>query len=227
MTMPSMRKAVAYYRLSKISTGRTGLGLDAQADIVTTFAGLHDIEIIASFTEVETGKGYDALERRPQLAAALETANKAKAVVIVAKLDRLRGNVAFISSLMVQRVPFIVAELGPDVDPFMLHVYAALAEKERALISQRTSTALQAKKARGERLGNPNIGKIDAGRTRRTQIANERAANTLPIIDAIMEAGASSLRSTAEALNNRGLRTVRGHLWSAKEVSRVLARRYP
>jgi DNA invertase Pin-like site-specific DNA recombinase len=117
-----MRKAVAYYRLSKISTGRTGLGLDAQADIVTTFAGLHDIEITASFTEVETGKGYDALERRPQLAAALQMANKAKAVVIVAKLDRLSRDVAFISSLMVQRVPFIVAELGPDVDPFMLHV---------------------------------------------------------------------------------------------------------
>jgi DNA invertase Pin-like site-specific DNA recombinase len=128
---------------------------------------------------------------------------------------------------MVQRVPFIVAELGPDVDPFMLHVYAALAEKERALISQRTSAALQAKKARGERLGNPNIGKIAAGRFRRTQIANERAANTLPIIDTIMQSETKSLSGTAEALNNRGLRTVRGHLWSAKEVSRVLARRYP
>src|SRR6516162_690292 len=111
MTMTSMKKAVAYYRLSKISKGRSGLGLCAQASIVASFAGLHDIEIIASFTEVETGKGHDALERRPQLAAALQTANKAKAVVIVAKLDRLSRDVAFISSLMVQRVPFIVAEL--------------------------------------------------------------------------------------------------------------------
>jgi DNA invertase Pin-like site-specific DNA recombinase len=109
----------------------------------------------------------------------------------------------------------------------MLHVYAALAEKERALISQRTSAALQAKKARGERLGNPNIGKINTGRARRTQIANERAANTLPIIDAIRQSGINSLSGTAEALNYRGLRTVRGNLWSAKEVSRVLARRYP
>jgi len=157
----------------------------------------------------------------------LQTANKAKAAVIVAKLDRLSRDVAFISSLMVQRGPFLVAELGPDVDPFMLHVYAALAEKKRALISQRTSAALQAKKARGERLGNPNIGKIDAGRARRTQIANERAANTLPVIAAIMASGTKSLSGAAEALNNRGLRTGRGSLWSAKEVSRVLARRHP
>src|SRR5215471_13521140 len=117
MTMPSMKKAVAYYRLSKISKGRSGLGLDAQTELVTAFAGLHEFKIISSFTEVETGKGYDALERRPRLAAALQTANKAKAVVIVAKLDRLSRDVAFISSLMVERVPFIVAELGPDVDP--------------------------------------------------------------------------------------------------------------
>jgi DNA invertase Pin-like site-specific DNA recombinase len=102
-----------------------------------------------------------------------------------------------------------------------------LAEKERALISQRTSAALQAKKARGERLGNPNIGKIDAGRARRTQIADERAANTLPIIDTFMRSGIKSLSGIARALNNRGLRTVRGNLWSAKEVSRVMARRYP
>jgi DNA invertase Pin-like site-specific DNA recombinase len=96
-----------------------------------------------------------ALERRPQLKAALEAARKRKCPIVVAKLDRLSRDVAFISGLMAQRVPFVVAELGPDVDPFVLHIYAALAEKERALISQRTRAALAQAKARGVRLGNP------------------------------------------------------------------------
>jgi DNA invertase Pin-like site-specific DNA recombinase len=85
-----------------------------------------------------TGKGFDALDRRPQLAAALDVAKKLKAPVVVAKLDRLSRDVAFIASLMAQKVPFIVAELWPDVDPFMLHIYAAVAEKERRMIAERT-----------------------------------------------------------------------------------------
>ena len=99
--------------------------------------------------ETESGKGADALDRRPQLAAALDAARKAKCPVIVAKLDRLSRDVAFISGLMAQRVPFIVAELGADADPFMLHLYAALAEKERRLISERTKSALAVRKASG------------------------------------------------------------------------------
>src|SRR5215216_3898466 len=111
--------------------------------------------IIGEYVEVETGKGADALDRRPQLAAVLLAAKKAKCSVLVSKLDRLSRDVAFISGLMAQRVPFIVAELGRDADPFMLHLYAALAEKERRLISERTTAALQAKKAAGSKLGNP------------------------------------------------------------------------
>src|ERR1019366_10216553 len=98
--------------------------------------------------EVETGKGNDALSRRPKLAEALSKARKAKSPVVVAKLCRLSRDVAFISGLMAQRVPFIVTELGADADPFMLHIYAALAEKERAPIADRTRAALAAKKAR-------------------------------------------------------------------------------
>ena len=113
------------------------------------------MQIIAEYVEAETGKGSDALDRRPQLAAALSAARAAKCPVIVSKLDRLSRDVAFISGLMAQRVPFIVAELGADADPFMLHLYAALAEKERRLISERTKAALAAKKASGSRLGNP------------------------------------------------------------------------
>ena len=107
--------------------------------------------------EVETGKGADALDRRPQLASALDLARRHKCSIVVAKLDRLSRDVAFISGLMAQRVPFVVAELGPAVDPFVLHIYAALAEKERALISQRTKAALAAAKARGVTLGNPRL----------------------------------------------------------------------
>jgi DNA invertase Pin-like site-specific DNA recombinase len=101
------------------------------------------------------GKGADALDRRPQLAAALSAARKAKCTIVVSKLDRLSRDVAFVAGLMAQRVPFMVAELGRDADPFKLHLYAALAEKERRLISERTKAALQAKRNAGAKLGNP------------------------------------------------------------------------
>ena len=150
MTKP----AVAYLRVSSEQQGRSGLGLEAQRQAVERFAAEHGFAVVETYTEVETGKGSDALDRRPQLAAALRRAKAERCPVVVAKLDRLSRDVAFVSGLMAQRVPFIVAELGPDVDPFMLHVYAALAEKERAMISARTRDALAAAKARGVRLGN-------------------------------------------------------------------------
>ena len=119
------------------------------------------------FVEVETGKGADALARRPQLAAALAEAKHRKCAVAVAKLDRLSRDVHFISGLMAERVQFVVTELGADVDPFLLHLYAALAEKERRLISQRTRDALAAKKAQGKQLGNP---KLVAAATKRDKV---------------------------------------------------------
>ena len=139
---------VTYYRVSTRKQGRSGLGLDAQREAVARFAETEGLEIVAEFTEVETGKGSDALERRPQLAAALAQARKhGKCPVVVAKLDRLSRDVHFVSGLMAHRVPFVVAELGADADPFMLHIWAALAEKERRLISERTKAALAAAKA--------------------------------------------------------------------------------
>ena len=127
------------------------------------------ITLLSEFTEVETGKGADALDRRPQLAAALATARQAKCPVLVAKLDRLSRDVAFIAGLMAQRVPFIVAELGADADPFMLHLYAALAEKERRQISERTKSALASRKLQGTKLGNPtSAGQAAASRARRS-----------------------------------------------------------
>ena len=120
--------------------------------MVTRFAETEGLTIIAEFLQAETGKGADALDRRPQLAAALSAAKTAKCCVLVSKLDRLSRDVAFVAGLMAQRVPLIVAELGRDADPFVLHLYAALAEKERRLISERTKAALAVKKANGARL---------------------------------------------------------------------------
>ena len=132
---------------------RSGLGIEAQRAAVHRFAEAEGLEVLSEYVETETGKGADALDRRPQLAAGSAAARFAKCPVVVAKLDRLSRDVAFVAGLMAQRVPFIVAELGADADPFMLHLYAALAEKERRLISERTRLALGAKKATGARLG--------------------------------------------------------------------------
>ena len=177
------RPIVAYIRVSTQKQGKSGLGLDAQRAALARFAEAEGFEIAGEFLEVETGKGSDALDRRPQLAAALAEARKRKCSVLVAKLDRLSRDVAFISGLMAQRVAFIVAELGADADSFMLHVYAALAEKERALISQRTRDALQVAKANGTVLGNPRLDEVRARGTAATKAEADRfARNTMPII---------------------------------------------
>ncbi len=219
------KKLVAYYRVSTARQGRSGLGLEAQRAAVMAFASSNGYTIIHEFTETETGKGADALERRPQLKAALASARKGDASVCVAKLCRLSRDVHFISGLMVHRVPFIVAELGADVDPFMLHIHAAVAEKERALIAKRTRDALQAKKARGETLGNANIKEVAVG-GRATLMANatSRAQNVLPVVDAIRASGVGTLAGIAEALNNRGISTPRGGQWYASSVKNLLAR---
>ncbi|AWM88271.1 recombinase family protein [Microvirga sp. 17 mud 1-3] len=221
-----MKQAVAYIRVSTAKQGKSGLGMDAQREAIERFTAAEGIEVAAIFTEVETGKGSDALDRRPELAKALATARKLKAPVIVAKLDRLSRDVHFISGLMAQRVPFLVAELGADTDPFVLHLYAALAEKERALIASRTKAALQAKKAAGTKLGNrKNLGEAQKlGAAANAQAADAFAANVLPIVRSIEAAGVTSLRRIADALNARGVQTPRGGQWHAKSVGRLMER---
>ena len=184
------------------------------------------MEIGDAFTEIETGKGADALERRPQLAAALSAARRARCPIVVAKLDRLSRDVAFISGLMAQRIPFIVAELGVDADPFMLHLYAALAEKERRPISERTKAALASRKINGAKLGNQTNSAAAAAKGRAVSIVEaERFAQTvLPIIRSIQRSGITSLRGLAIALNNRGVRTARGGRWQVSNVRNVLDR---
>ena len=221
-----MSQAVAYYRVSRPSQGRSGLGIEAQKEAIRRFAEAEGIEIVAERTEVETGKGADALDRRPELADALAAARRAKCPVLVAKLDRLSRDVHFISGLMAHHVPFVVAELGPDVDPFILHLYASLAQKERELISQRTREALARKKAQGAKLGNPRNPAEAAAKGRQAIAVNadEFAAGLAPIIEGIRAAGIMTLAGIADALNKRGVRTARGGTWYAMTVRNVLLR---
>ena len=220
-----MKQIVAYVRVSTSQQGRSGLGIDGQRETLLRFARDEGFEIAAEFVEVETGKGSDALDRRPQLAAALGKACSLRCSVAVAKLDRLSRDVHFISGLMAHRVRFLVAELGPDVDPFVLHLYAALAEKERALIAGRTRLALSAAKARGVKLGNPNIEAARRAAVRAVKAEADRtASNALPIIAEIRKSGATTLRAIAAALNARGVPTPRRGRWHAMSVRNVLSR---
>jgi len=211
-----MRPIVTYVRVSTARQGRSGLGLEAQKAALARFAEAEGFEIAAEFVEVETGKGADALDRRPQLAAALAAARRRKCSVAVAKLDRLSRDVHFISGLMKHKVAFIVADLGADTDPFMLHLYAALAEKERRMISVRTKDALAAAKARGKQLG----GLREHGRELQ-QAAIERARALKPILT---ELASLSARAAAAELNRRKVDTPTGAPWSAMTVIRARAR---
>jgi DNA invertase Pin-like site-specific DNA recombinase len=224
--MSATAKLVAYLRVSTSRQGRSGLGLEAQRDAIARFAKAEVMAVIAEMVEVETGKGSDALDRRPVLREALALARKHKAAICVAKLDRLSRDVAFISGLMAQRIPFIVAELGADADPFMLHIYAALAEKERALISERTRLALAQKKAAGALLGNrTNLAEASTkGAAAQREAADAFAANVLPIIEKLRASGVTSLSGLATTLNERNVRTARDARWHATSVRNLLAR---
>jgi DNA invertase Pin-like site-specific DNA recombinase len=211
-----LKPAIGYIRVSTQGQGRSGLGLDAQRAAIASFAKANGFDITETFDEVETGKGADALERRPKLNAALVRARKVKGPIIVAKLDRLSRDVHFISGLMQHKTPFIVAELGADTDPFMLHIYAALAEKERRLISERTKAGLAAAKRRGVKLGGRNA------QSDQTQAeALERAEALRPVF---AELEHMSARACAAALNERGIAAPNGGQWFAMQVVRVRER---
>lgn len=216
---------VAYIRVSTQKQGRSGLGLEAQRAAIAAFQDQHDLACAAQFVEVETGKGSDALDARPELRKALAMAKKLKCPIIVAKLDRLSRDVHFISGLMVERVPFIVANLGPNVDPFMLHIYAAVAEKEAALISERTKAALASARARGSRLGNPNISEMQKlGAAAQAKIAEEHALRTIDPIEDAQRRGHASLRAVAAELDRLRVPSASGKPWTAEGVRTVIIR---
>jgi DNA invertase Pin-like site-specific DNA recombinase len=227
--MFTMTAAVGYVRVSTTAQGRSGLGLEAQRAAIAHFARSEGLEVSEVFEEVETGSGSDALDRRPKLAAALQAAHKSKAPVLVAKLDRLSRDVHFISGLMAHRVEFIVCDLGRQSDPFVLHLYAALAEKERSLIATRTAAGLKAAKRRGTKLG--MAAKSDAevrAIAERGAEANKTAALErltplkLSITDSLREG--RSLRAAAEWLNARNVASPAGGRWHAPSLLKATRR---
>lgn len=211
-----MKPVIAYRRLSKERKGgKPPLGLDAQQAAIDAFCALEGYAVEGAYSEIETGKGFDALDRRPELAKALAAARKLKCAVIVHKLDRLSRDVAFISGLMAQRVPFIVAELGPNVDPFMLHIYAAVAEKERRMIGERTKQALAAARARGVVLGNAKQAQANA------DVADDFAETIRPHLALVINL---SLTRIAAYLNGQNVATPTGGKWQSETVRRLLNR---
>ena len=222
------RAALAYMRVSTADQGNKGNGLAAQRETIRRFADAEGFTILDWVEEIETGKGADALARRPKLAEVLRQARRIKVPVVVSKLDRLSRDVAFISGLMAERVPFVVSDLGPDVDPFVLHLYAALSEKERSMISVRTREALAALKRRGVKLGNPSYRSLcDASRRgakARQQAADTFACSIRPMVQGYRAQGLT-LRAAAEAMNKSGVPTYRGSgAWTATQLSRIMTR---
>lgn len=215
---------VTYLRVSTDRQGRSGLGLDAQRKAVSDYVTGKG-QIVAEYVEVESGKRND----RPELARALADAKKRGAVLLIAKLDRLARNVAFIANLLESGAEVAAADM-PEANRFLLHVMAAVAEHEARAISDRTKAALESAKARGVALGasNPVIrealqqAEAKSIQTRKAK-ADRHAANLLPLIHAIQARGAS-LRQIAGELNERGVKTARGGQWHAMTVRNVLTR---
>ena len=213
-----MTKAyVAYYRVSTQRQGRSGLGLEAQQRAVADY--LQGRSLVREFTEVETGKGSNALDKRPVLREALSYAKKHRATVVIAKLDRLARNVAFVAQLMESRVPFVCADM-PEANELTLHIIAAVAQYEARAISERTKAALAAAKARGVKLGNPCLA-ID--NTKRQQEAQAFAENMRGTITAYRRGGLSQ-RAMVDQLNAVGVPAPRGGDWSLVQLQRVIHR---
>jgi DNA invertase Pin-like site-specific DNA recombinase len=206
-------KFIAYYRVSTDRQGKSGLGLEAQRQAVETYLNGGSWTLVAEFVEVESGNHSD----RPQLAAALGACKKHRAKLVIAKLDRLSRNLAFIATLMDSGVEFIAVD-NPHANKLTIHILAAVAQHEREMIAQRTKDALQAAKARGKRLGNPKLGEA----RERAFEAHRQAAERLPVIQQIQASGVQSFRGVARALTARGIKTSRGGEWSAVQVADIL-----
>jgi DNA invertase Pin-like site-specific DNA recombinase len=220
MSPAKARRFIAYYRVSTDKQGQSGLGLDAQRKAVMDYLNGGAWELVAEFTEVETGKRAD----RPELQKALEACRKHKARLVIAKLDRLSRNLAFIATLMDSGVEFVAVD-NPHANKLTVHILAAVAQHEREMISERTKAALQAAKARGQKLGNPRIVETAMqGRAALAVAADQFTANVLPIIREIQAAGHASANAIATKLNERGVRSRRGGRWSHVQVGAILGR---
>lgn len=217
---------ISYHRVSTEKQGRSGLGLEAQRTAVADYLNGGEWELLHEFVEIESGRRKD----RPQLKAALDMCKREKATLVIAKLDRLARNVAFVATLLEGRIKFVCCDM-PEADSTMLQIYSAMAEREAIKTSERTKAALAAAKARGKQLGWSIPARIEEQRiasqrgaaVNRTQ-AQQFASNVLPIVESIRAAGIGSLVAIAEALNARGVATARGGRWHAATVRRLTAR---
>ena len=209
-----MSNWVSYYRVSTARQGQSGLGLDAQRTAVAAFLAGRG-ETVAEFVEVESGRKND----RPQLAAALDLCRRKRAVLVIAKLDRLARSVAFVSNLMESGVEFVAVDM-PQASRLTIHILAAVAEHEREMISQRTRAALAAAKARGTRLGNPKPDSAKASAVASDQAARFREG--MAALARTLRAEGRTLRAVADELNARGVKTARGKRWHASTVGGVL-----
>lgn len=220
-------RVVVYMRVSTVRQGRSGLGLEAQQAALATFVRERGAEVIQTFTEVESGKNAD----RPELGRALHLAKVTGAILLIAKLDRLSRNAAFLLTLRDSGVRFIAADM-PDANELTVGIMALVAQQEREAISKRTKEALQAAKARGRKLGNPNgaaalrralKGNADAVAVVKRQ-ADDHAQQLLPVVNALADEGITTLGGIAEALNQQGMLTPRGGAWHKSSVRNLLIR---
>jgi DNA invertase Pin-like site-specific DNA recombinase len=219
-------KFVAYYRVSTDRQGRSGLGLDAQRADVAEYLNGGDWQLVEEFEEIESGKNDD----RPQLAAALAACRLHRAMLVIAKLDRLARDAHFLLGLEKAGVEFVAVDM-PSANRLTVGIMAMVAEEERRAISARTKAALAAAKARGRQLGGdrgnlPAVAKQGAAASasvRRAKAA-ARAGDLLPIVRQLQAAGITSANAIAKALNERGIGTARGGAWRATQVQRVLGR---
>ena len=221
---PRKCRMIAYYRVSTEKQGRSGLGLGGQKAAIAGYVAGAGCELIGEYTEVETGTKH-RLDNRPELAKAIAHAKRTKSTLVIAKLDRLSRNVAFVSNLMESGVEFVACD-NPTANRMTVHILAAVAENEAHLISERTKAALAAAKARGKKLGMNNLTAEGSRKGSMAGVAAIRRAKTEayayigPII-AQMRAQGLSLRAIAKRLNGLGETTRSGRLWTAAQVSRV------
>ena len=215
-------KFIAYYRVSTQKQGQSGLGLEAQKQGVESYLNGGDWDLVSEFTEIETGKGANALERRPQLRAALDACKKQSATLVIAKLDRLARNVHFVSGLIETGVEFVAADM-PRADKTMIQIHAVMSEHERDQISARTKAALAAAKARGVVLGAAGAANLKPNIVERQEAANTFASKLKGVVEGMRARGLSQ-RSMCAELNELGIQTARGGRWSQIQLQRVMAR---
>jgi len=210
---------VAYIRVSTDKQGKSGLGLDAQQEAIASYAASQGVTVSETFIEVESGKN----NHRPELEKALKMAKRTKSTLVIAKLDRLSRNAAFLLTLRDSGVEFVAAD-NPEANRLTIGILAVIAEHEREMISERTKAALAAAKARGTKLGNPQ-GFSEEHRQAGPEARRKQSEDfTQRIAHWFDKTADMSLRDAAEVLNDGGVETAKGGLWSPSTVRAARAR---